>query len=130
MSKFCKMCGTELPSEETMFCVKCGANQGGVSNSGNAVNSQNQNGYSQNYNASYAMQQNRKITGIGEWIGWILLCSFLPIIGQIIMLCTSDDESVKNYAKANLIFSAIAFVIIMIIVVFLVVAGISMAEMF
>ena len=54
-------------------------------------------------------------TSIMGWIGWLLLISFLPIIGLIIMALAPQDESVKNYAKAGLILTVIAGIIALII---------------
>ncbi len=54
-------------------------------------------------------------TSVGGWIGWLFLCSCLPIIGLIIMMCSAKDESTKNYAKANLIFMVIVLVIYIIL---------------
>lgn len=65
-------------------------------------------------------------TTVGGWIGWMLLCSILPIIGQIIMLCCAKNKTIKNYAKANLILVAIAFVLVIFLVA---IVGVSISEL-
>lgn len=60
---------------------------------------------------SYMGHQN--VTTVGGWIGWLLLDYILPIIGAIIMLVSSTDESAKNYAKAKIFFVIAAVVIVM-----------------
>lgn len=69
------------------------------------------NPYQQPYQVPY---QQPVVTTAGGWFGWIVLCSFLPLIGLIIMLCTTKDPSAKNYAKCMLIYSAIIFVVFLI----------------
>ena len=70
-------------------------------------------------NNNYGTQQANTPTGtsVGGWIGWLVLCSFLPIIGQIIMICSAKDDSTKNYAKAQLIFTAIVVVLYILLIV-------------
>lgn len=112
MSNYCRKCGAELPNEMIAFCTKCGANQREIKNEQNPQNT--------------SVLQSEKPVGVGEWVGWILLCSLLPIIGAIIMLCAANKESIKNYAKANLIFSVIGvvFVFVILIIIFAVI-GVS-----
>lgn len=47
--------------------------------------------------------ENIKNTSIGGWLGWILLCMFLPVGGFVITICSSKDRSVKNWAIATLV---------------------------
>lgn len=115
--KKCHNCGAEFEGD---YCDYCGVPA--------AQNSQNRteqpqyntdfmsgNTANQNYTPppmynNYGMQNNPPTTTLG-WIGWQLLESFLPIIGLVIMLFMSEDESVKNYAKARLIWTLVAVVI-------------------
>ena len=60
---------------------------------------------------------NNNTTSTGGWFGWQLLEALLPIIGIILMLCVSNDDSVKNYAKARLIWCAVAIVLVFIIII-------------
>lgn len=53
------------------------------------------------YYSSAPVVMPRHITSPGGWIGWMILMSILPLIAQLIML-SSSDESVKNFAKAQL----------------------------
>ena len=53
------------------------------------------------------MSQQREVTSAGGWFCWFLLLSFVPIIGTIIMLCSTKDPTAKNYAKLTLIMQII-----------------------
>lgn len=100
----CTKCGSEVSGS---FCPNCGAP---VQEEAPQSASSQQAVYQQPpvYQTIYTDNSaNRKVTGVGGWIGWAFLCSFLPIIGQIIMLCTASDPSAKNYAKSQLILLAI-----------------------
>ena len=123
MSKICTSCGT-TNADNVSNCSACGA----MLDTNNQVYPANQ-GYNNNqpYAQPYAQSQPYQMpmsapyvppTSVGGWIGWLILCSFFPIIGQLIML-TSKDQSTKNYAKAQLILTLIAVVL----VIFLVVLG-------
>lgn len=68
---------------------------------------------------------NTEVTTTGGWFGWQLLEAFLGIIGLIIMLCASRDESVKNYAKAKFIWAIIGLVIVILLFALGIFAGIS-----
>ena len=124
MANFCKSCGSQLSPSDTN-CPTCGEPVSGASfdNPYGQYNYANQSsagaqpdqGY-QNYNSQpYAYSQpygqQGSATSVAGWIGWMLLCSILPIIGQIIIIVSARDESLKNYAKATLIMSAIAVVL-------------------
>lgn len=61
--------------------------------------------------------QPRNVTSPGGWIGWMILMTLLPFISIIIMLCCSSDESVKNFAKAQLYI--ILFSILLVVLGFL-----------
>ncbi|MGN1132931.1 MAG: zinc-ribbon domain-containing protein [Oscillospiraceae bacterium] len=114
MSKFCLNCGSQMNDDET-FCRNCGASQnvqGGYNQSVQPNGPQAQQQYYQQ--PAMPVQQ---VTGMGGWIGWLLLASFLPLIGTIIALCCSNDQSVKNWAKANLIITAIILVLVIILCV-------------
>lgn len=56
-------------------------------------------------------------TSIGGWIGWWLLSIFLPVIGWIIAICVSKDQSVKNGIVAYIIVGAILLVLFIILTV-------------
>lgn len=76
------------------------------------------------YNNVSVIQQN-KVTSTGGWIGWLFLLYFFPIIGHIIMLLCSNDESAKNYVKAQLIFILIAVLILAALILIPVAVGMS-----
>lgn len=136
MSK-CPNCGAEFEGD---YCTYCGvpAKNSIPSPNPQQNNYSNPQGYQQNpYSQQnpYTQQinnynmENRKITSTGAWFGWQLLESFLPLIGIIIMLCASDDESVKNYAKARLIWSAIALGLIILIFVIIGASAASLSSL-
>lgn len=110
MSKTCIKCGGVL-DDTADFCPLCGEKQAATPTVDYSQPQQNFN--QQPY---YPAQQEDFHTGVGGWIGWILLCSLLSLIGTIITICCAKDKSVKNWAIANLIISAIAIVIMVIIV--------------
>ncbi len=56
-------------------------------------------------------------TGIGGWIGWLLLITLLPFIGLIIAALCARDKSVKSWAAAQLVLELI-FVAIIVILIF------------
>lgn len=94
----CTSCGAELPDYYTS-CPNCGGTQ--VVRGVAAPQPQ----------AYVPMQEERVSYSTGQWIGWLLLCSFFPLIGVIIMLCVTKDPSAKNYAKLMLILQIIGIVI-------------------
>ena len=96
----CNQCGSELPDYYTS-CPNCGGTQ--VVRT--AAAPQAQPTYSQ------PPVTTGTETTFGGWVGWLLLCNFVPIIGQIIMLCVSKDPSAKNYAKLSLILFVIAIIL-------------------
>lgn len=130
MSKYCSSCGSTNP-DSVMNCANCGAPLDNYNNVypvgqpgyGNQPYGQGQQNYSQPYSvpmsAPYAPP-----TSVGGWIGWLLLCSFIPVIGQLIML-TSKDQSTKNFAKAQLILTLCGVIFFIFIIV---VAGVSFEE--
>lgn len=82
---FCSKCGNEIRQGEQV-CSECGAATAPFNT---------------------PMQQTVYYvpagTSIGGWVGWWLLCIFLPIIGWILTICITKDQSVKNAMIANLI---------------------------
>lgn len=135
----CSSCGSEF---EGKFCPFCGAVAVEESPaipqpiSATEMNSyqQPQNGYYQQpqgyapppvYNNTFNNVQAEDHTTIGGWIGWLLLCSFLPIIGHIIMLCTAKNKTIKNFVIAQFILLGIS--IVLTIILFLVFGGILVA---
>lgn len=106
MSKICGKCGGVV-DDNAAFCPYCGDNQ----------NNYAQQQYYQQ--VQQPVQQLDDHTGIGGWIGWLALCSFLPVIGAIIAICCSNDKSVKNWAIASLIIGAILIVLLIIVAIIL-----------
>ncbi|WP_295154444.1 hypothetical protein [uncultured Ruminococcus sp.] len=132
MPKYCSSCGTSNPDHVTN-CVNCGA----VLDNYNQVYPVNQGGYTQPYNQQYSQPYSQQYpqaynapynppTTMGGWFGWLLLCSFFPIIGQLIML-SSKDESARNFAKVQLLLALIGIIAFVVIVV---VFGVSLSDIF
>ena len=48
------------------------------------------------------------VVPVSTWMGYILLCLCMPVIGPIIMACSPKEQSVKNFGKAMLALEAIA----------------------
>lgn len=95
----CTQCGVEMPDYYAK-CANCG---GQIAQTGAAAPQMG--GYIP------PAAQPRTITSAGGWFGWMMLCSFFPVIGPIIMLKSSKDETAKNYAKLMIILQAISIVI-------------------
>ncbi|MGN0633689.1 MAG: zinc-ribbon domain-containing protein [Oscillospiraceae bacterium] len=121
MSKFCKSCGAELTNDNAEFCNVCGAPQ---SNSIPNVNTAPmQGGMPQpnpmGYQTPPMYQQPvyptfnnySEDTTVMGWIGWSILCSILPIIGQIIIIATAKNKTLKNWAIAQFVIMAVVVVI-------------------
>lgn len=51
-------------------------------------------------------------TSIIGWLGWLLLCWILPLIGPIIIICSDTNETIKNYGKLHIILQAIILFIV------------------
>ncbi len=72
-------------------------------------------------NTGYGMPMSSPPTEVTSpigWFGWYLLCSYLPIIGPIIMMNVSKDPSAKSFAKLTLVLSAIGLVLLIIVIAF------------
>ena len=97
----CGQCGAELPDYYTS-CPNCGGTQV-VRGDGTAPQAQP--------NAYMPAPAQREVTSTAGWVGWLLLCSYVPLIGVIIMLLTAKDPSAKNYAKLMVVFMIIGAII-------------------
>ena len=51
--------------------------------------------------------QPQRVTSMGAWFGWSLLCAILPIIGPIIMIFAANEPSAKNFGKAMTVFQIV-----------------------
>ncbi|MDO4864196.1 MAG: hypothetical protein Q4A05_08510 [Ruminococcus sp.] len=65
-------------------------------------------------------------TSVMGWIGWMLLCSCLPVLGVIIMALAATDPSAKNFAKAQLLVMLIVLIISLLIVGGMLLLGIGL----
>ena len=128
----CISCGAEMP-DGTKYCSRCGAAQP-VQTDNTAVppqgsQQQNTGGYGNNPGNVYnmpprygAFAQPQPVT-IGGWIGRMLI-PLIPFVGGIIyiimlfvwMCDSTKDETFRNWAKAQLIISAIKLVLLIFIV--------------
>ena len=96
----CNSCGAELPEYYTS-CPNCGGRD--VTRNPLRVESST--------SGSVPISEQRVVTSALGWFGWFMLISFVPIIGTIIMLCTTKDPTAKNYAKLALIMQIISIVL-------------------
>ena len=107
----CHNCGAEYTGN---YCEYCGATSTARTRNHSGTpqyNTDFMNGNTENKNYSYTpITNSEKPVSTLSWIGWQLL-EMIPLIGLLIMLIFSEDESVKNYAKARLILSLVAIVI-------------------
>ena len=97
----CNNCGSEF---EGNYCDYCGMPADTQTQGYTEIPQYDTNfmrGDSINQNYSYTTPNSEQPTTTLGWIGWQLLEAFLPLIGLIIMLIFSEDETVKNYAKTT-----------------------------
>ena len=128
-----------------MVCPYCKANQSDgaqfCTNCGGKFEIVSQPQYQQSVNAPYTSSQMtyqpvggympaepEKPVSLGAWIGWILLCTLLPVIGPIIVLCTAKNETIKNWAKATLILAVIGAVLTVLLSIAVAALGFSIAD--
>lgn len=102
----CNSCGAELPDYYTS-CPNCGGTS--ISKAPSPAPSASS-GY-------VPMSEQRVVTSALGWFGWFMLISFVPLIGTIIMLCSTKDPTAKNYAKLTLILQIISLVLCIICIV-------------
>ena len=100
--KLCPNCGTQCADQYTQ-CPNCRTDLPASS-----VYASPQPTYSGYIPPAY---QAAPVTTVGGWFGWTLLCSFLPIIGAIIMMNAAKDPTAKNFAKATLIVQIISIIL-------------------
>ncbi len=65
-------------------------------------------------------------TSIMGWIGWMFLIGCLPVLGLVIMALAANDESAKNFVKANLLIMLIVLIISLIAVGAMLLLGIGL----
>ena len=100
----CPNCGSHI-ADASVNCPVCGAPIAQQNPYGNP--------YAQNpYGSPYPQQPPvPAVTSPLGWFGWMMLCSFLPIIGAIIMLSATEDQSAKNFAKCWIVLQIIGLVL-------------------
>ncbi len=157
MERFCPTCGS-LVQGDGDFCPSCGAKLGGAVNLEKPITSQpttggsmpdtsssnlnNQSNQSSNYSQMPNYPQNfnsgnysapAEEMSVGQWVLTIFL-SGLGIIGIILLFVwafgSDNNTARKNYARAMLIWEAIALGLIIIIYGGLCMCGMSLGNMF
>ena len=152
MSKTCSKCGN-VCDDSTVFCDSCGhrfenGDQGNTQYNYNRNNQQNgygtnnqygqynqysqygQYGYNQPFNSGYFGQQGETPISTGKCFLYQLLFS-LPFVGLIMVIIAAcggmgeKNTTLKNWARAYLIWQVIAIVLVIIIVIAGVGAGLS-----
>lgn len=100
MAKFCTNCGSAMEDDRTT-CPVCG-------------NPVENTPFNNNFVQSSSSQGLEEPMTIGNWIITLLL-SYIPIVGFILLIVwaiNAPNTSKRNYARANLIFAAIVYVIV------------------
>ena len=147
MSKTCSKCGN-VCDDSTVFCDSCGhrfenGTQGNARSNYNQNSSYQQNGYSANnqpygqyggynqpFNSGYFGLQGEQPISTGKCFLYQLLFS-LPFVGLIMVIIAAcggmgeKNTTLKNWARAYLIWQVIAIVLVIIIVIAGVGAGLS-----
>ena len=142
MAKFCTECGKEI-ADGVSFCTECGAKAPDTPTAkveavtGNAVQTQDQTvkTYQQTTPQQTVAQAPvaepvSKVVGTGTYFALMLLFA-LPIIGiisVIILSCKAKNKNIKNFAKANLIWAIVAFVLMIVSIIGIISLGNSLVE--
>jgi len=142
MAKFCTECGKEI-ADGVSFCTECGAKAPDTPTAkveavtGNAVQTQTQTvkTYQQTTPQQTVVQTPvaepvSKVVGTGTYFALMLLFA-LPIIGiisVIILSCKAKNKNIKNFAKANLIWAIVAFVLMIVSIIGIISLGNSPVE--
>ena len=142
MAKFCTECGKEI-ADGVSFCTECGAKALDTPTAkaeavtGNAAQTQTQTvkTYQQTTPQQTVVQTPvaepvSKVVGTGTYFALMLLFA-LPIIGiisVIILSCKVKNKNIKNFAKANLIWAIVAFVLMIVSIIGIISLGNSLVE--
>ena len=142
MAKFCTECGKEI-ADGVSFCTECGAKAPDTPTAkaeavtGNAAQTQTQTvkTYQQTTPQQTVVQTPvaepvSKVVGTGTYFALMLLFA-LPIIGiisVIILSCKAKNKNIKNFAKANLIWAIVAFVLMIVSIIGIISLGNSLVE--
>lgn len=118
----CFNCGTEF---EGSFCPDCGIPANNSTTETTPAPAPNPQPFTPPPVYNNINVNTNETTSTAGWFGWQALIAFLGIIGIIILLCTTRDESAKNYAKASLIWCVIALVLLVIVIALGIFAGIA-----
>lgn len=118
----CFNCGTEF---EGSFCPDCGIPANNSTTETTPAPAPNPQPFTPPPVYNNINVNTNETTSTAGWFGWQALIAFLGIIGIIILLCTTRDESAKNYAKASLIWCVIALVLLVIVIALGIFAGIT-----
>lgn len=118
----CFNCGTEF---EGSFCPDCGIPANNSTTETTPAPAPNPQPFTPPPVYNNINVNTNETTSTAGWFGWQALIAFLGIIGIIILLCTTRDESAKNYAKASLIWCVIALVLLVIAFALGIFAGIA-----
>ena len=142
MAKFCTECDKEI-ADGVSFCTECGAKAPDTPTAkaeavtGNAAQTQTQTvkTYQQTTPQQTVAQAPvaepaSKVVGTGTYFALMLLFA-LPIIGiisVIILSCKAKNKNIKNFAKANLIWAIVAFVLMIVSIIGIISLGNSLVE--
>lgn len=117
----CPYCGTQSP-DSYPHCPNCGGMLAQPQAAPQPMPQQAWPGYIP------PAAQPEPTTSLGTWFCWWLLLMFLPVIGTIIMLCTTRDPSAKNYAKLVLILQGVVVGFYVLMIVFSIAGGLAISR--
>lgn len=138
MAKFCTECGKEI-ADGVSFCTECGAKapdtptakaEAVTGTQTQTVKTYQQTTPQQTVVQTPVAEPVSKVVGTGTYFALMLLFA-LPIIGiisVIILSCKAKNKNVKNFAKANLIWAIVAFVLMIVSIIGIISLGNSLVE--
>lgn len=139
MSIMCK-CGCEN-SDSALHCENCGEKLGVQQGGYNPYqpvqevypqNNYGQNAYAQPQQPYYqpAVNQGEQPLSIGAWVGLLLLFAipFVNIIALIVVLCVTQNKTLRNYVIAQFIIVGISVALVILLVVAIGASAFEFAE--
>ncbi len=117
MAKFCGECGKEIAAGTT-YCAECGAQNSIETKQDQAV-------YAPQSHTAVSTQPNTRPEALSKTVGMgtyflLMLVFALPVIGLIaciIMSFAPSNKSIKNYARAMVIWTVISLVLVAVLVI-------------
>lgn len=126
MGKYCIGCGKEINSEKN-YCEVCETKVNGVNDNTDVPNNAGTDYNKTNYQGGYTYDNrinDKTCKAPSMWVYFGLMFLFsIPVVGwiaAIIMAFAADNKSIKNYSRANVLYSiimsCISFVLALLII--------------